>query len=107
MRGRQLAESCGLILADTKFEFGLRNDELLLIDELFTPDSSRFWPQDSYQPGRSPPSFDKQFVRDYVTALGWNRQPPGPELPDDIVTKTRQRYLEAYRRLVGTAPQGV
>jgi len=106
-RGKQLAESCGLILADTKFEFGLRGDELLLIDELFTPDSSRFWPQDSYQPGRPPPSFDKQFVRDYVTALGWNRQPPGPELPDDIVVKTCQRYLEAYRRLVGTAPQGV
>ncbi len=107
LRGRELAEACGLILADTKFEFGLRGGELLLIDELFTPDSSRFWPQDGYQPGRSPPSFDKQFVRDYVTALGWNRRPPGPELPDDIVMKTRERYLEAYHRLVGAWPQGV
>ncbi|MBI3329497.1 MAG: phosphoribosylaminoimidazolesuccinocarboxamide synthase [Nitrospinae bacterium] len=106
-RGRQLAEACGLILADTKFEFGLRGEELLLIDEIFTPDSSRFWPQDGYQPGRSPPSFDKQFVRDYVTALGWNRQPPGPDLPPDIVTKTRERYLEAYGRLIGTGPPGV
>ncbi|MBI3326361.1 MAG: hypothetical protein HYZ81_06630 [Nitrospinae bacterium] len=96
-----------LILADTKFEFGVQGGELLLIDELFTPDSSRFWPLDGYQPGRSPPSFDKQFVRDYVMALGWNRQPPGPELPAEIVLKTRERYLEAHRRLVGAWPQGV
>jgi phosphoribosylaminoimidazole-succinocarboxamide synthase len=105
--GQQFAESRGLILADTKFEFGLLGDELLLIDELFTPDSSRYWPQAGYQPGRSQPSFDKQFVRDYVTSLGWDRQPPGPELPTDIVARTRQRYLEAYRLLVGTWPQGV
>jgi phosphoribosylaminoimidazole-succinocarboxamide synthase len=105
--GQQLAESRGLILADTKFEFGLLGDELLLIDELFTPDSSRYWPRAGYQPGRSQPSFDKQFVRDYVTSLGWHRQPPGPELPADIVAKTRQRYLDAYRLVVGTWPQGV
>jgi phosphoribosylaminoimidazole-succinocarboxamide synthase len=105
--GRQFAESCGLILADTKFEFGLYNGELILIDEVFTPDSSRYWPRAGYQPGRSQPSFDKQFVRDYTTSLGWNRQPPGPGLPEDIVEKTRQRYLEAYHLLVGTLPQGV
>jgi phosphoribosylaminoimidazole-succinocarboxamide synthase len=105
--GRQFAESCDLILADTKFEFGLYRGEVILIDELFTPDSSRYWPRAAYQPGRSQPSFDKQFVRDYTTSLGWHRQPPGPGLPDDIVEKTRQRYLEAYRLLVGTWPQGV
>ncbi len=105
--GRQFAEGRGLILADTKFEFGLQMDEVILIDELFTPDSSRYWPRDGYCPGRPQPSFDKQFVRDYTTSLGWNRQPPGPELPDDIVAKTRERYLEAYRLLVGSQPQGV
>lgn len=105
--GRQFAEGRGLILADTKFEFGLQMDEVILIDELFTPDSSRYWPRDGYCPGRSQPSFDKQFVRDYTTSLGWNRQPPGPELPDDIVAKTRERYLEAYQLLVGSQPQGV
>src|SRR5215510_10409190 len=105
--GRQFAESCDLILADTKFEFGLYDGEVILIDELFTPDSSRYWPRAGYQPGRSQPSFDKQFVRDYTTSLGWNRQPPGPGLPDDIIEKTRQRYVEAYHLLVGTWPQGV
>jgi phosphoribosylaminoimidazole-succinocarboxamide synthase len=105
--GRQFAAACGLILADTKFEFGLYKGEVILIDELFTPDSSRYWPRAGYQPGRSQPSFDKQFVRDYTTSLGWNRQPPGPGLPDDIIEKTRQRYLEAYYMLVGTRPQGV
>jgi phosphoribosylaminoimidazole-succinocarboxamide synthase len=105
--GRQVAEARGLILADTKFEFGLRGDEVILIDELFTPDSSRYWPLDGYRPGRAQPSFDKQYVRDYTTSLGWNRQPPGPELPADVVAKTRQRYLEAYRLLVGAWPQGV
>jgi phosphoribosylaminoimidazole-succinocarboxamide synthase len=105
--GRQFAEACGLILADTKFEFGLYKGEVILIDELFTPDSSRYWPCAGYQPGRSQPSFDKQFVRDYTTSLGWNRQPPGPGLPDDIIEKTRQRYVEAYHLLVGTWPQGV
>jgi phosphoribosylaminoimidazole-succinocarboxamide synthase len=105
--GCQYAESRDLILADTKFEFGLHQGEVILIDELLTPDSSRYWPRVGYQPGRSQPSFDKQFVRDYTTSLGWNRQPPGPELPDDIVDKTRQRYIEAYHLLVGTRPQGV
>lgn len=105
--GQQFAEGRGLILADTKFEFGLQMDEVILIDELFTPDSSRYWPMDGYCPGRPQPSFDKQFVRDYTTGLGWNRQPPGPELPDDIVAKTRERYIEAYRLLVGSQPQGV
>jgi phosphoribosylaminoimidazole-succinocarboxamide synthase len=105
--GCQFAESRDLILADTKFEFGLQAGEVILIDELFTPDSSRYWPLAGYQPGRSQPSFDKQFVRDYTTSLGWNRQHPGPELSDDIVEKTRQRYLEAYRLLVGAEPEGV
>jgi phosphoribosylaminoimidazole-succinocarboxamide synthase len=105
--GRQVAEAHDLILADTKFEFGLYRGDVMLIDELFTPDSSRYWPRSGYQPGRSQPSFDKQFVRDYTTSLGWNRQPPGPELPDDIVEKTRQRYLEAYHLVAGTWPQGV
>ena len=105
--GCQFAESHGLILADTKFEFGLQAGEVILIDELFTPDSSRYWPRAGYQPGRSQPSFDKQFVRDYTTSLGWNRQHPGPELPDDIVEKTRQRYLEVYHLLVGLQPQGI
>jgi phosphoribosylaminoimidazole-succinocarboxamide synthase len=105
--GCQFADSCGLILADTKFEFGLHQGEVMLIDELFTPDSSRYWPRADYQPGRSQPSFDKQFVRDYTTSLGWNRQPPGPSLPGEIIEKTRQRYLEAYHLLVGTEPQGV
>jgi phosphoribosylaminoimidazole-succinocarboxamide synthase len=105
--GRQFAESRDLILADTKFEFGLYQGDVMLIDELFTPDSSRYWPRVGYQPGRPQPSFDKQFVRDYTTSLGWNRQPPGPELPVDIVKNTRQRYLEAYHLLVGTWPQGV
>jgi phosphoribosylaminoimidazole-succinocarboxamide synthase len=105
--GRQFAEARDLILADTKFEFGLYNGEVILIDELFTPDSSRYWPRTGHQPGRAQPSFDKQFVRDYTSSLGWNRQPPGPGLPDDIIEKTRQRYLEAYHLLVGTWPQGV
>jgi phosphoribosylaminoimidazole-succinocarboxamide synthase len=105
--GHQFAEMRGLILADTKFEFGLREGEVILIDELFTPDSSRYWPRAAYQPGHSQPSFDKQFVRDYTTSLGWKRQPPGPELPEDIVEKTRQRYLEAYHLLVGMPPEGI
>jgi phosphoribosylaminoimidazole-succinocarboxamide synthase len=105
--GRQFAESRDLILADTKFEFGLYLGDVMLIDELFTPDSSRYWPRSGYQCGRSQPSFDKQFVRDYTTSLGWNRQLPGPELPDDIVEKTRQRYRDAYHLLVGAWPEGV
>jgi phosphoribosylaminoimidazole-succinocarboxamide synthase len=105
--GRQFAESRDLLLADTKFEFGLWQGEVILIDELLTPDSSRYWPRSSYQPGRSQPSFDKQFVRDYTTSLGWNRQAPGPILPEDIVEKTRQRYIEAYHWLTNSWPQGI
>jgi phosphoribosylaminoimidazole-succinocarboxamide synthase len=92
----------GIIIADTKFEFGLDNDGTLhLIDEALTPDSSRFWPAGQYQPGRSPPSFDKQFVRDYLETLDWDKTPPGPTLPDDIITRTAEKYAEAERRLLG------
>ncbi len=97
-----LALERGIILADTKFEFGVIDGDLLLIDELLTPDSSRFWDATSYKPGMDPPSFDKQFVRDWLVASGWDRQPPGPELPQDIVEGTRRRYLEAYERLTGS-----
>jgi phosphoribosylaminoimidazole-succinocarboxamide synthase len=93
----------GIILADTKFEFGLLRDTLILIDEVLTPDSSRFWPADHYQPGRNQPSFDKQFVRDYLETLSWNKQPPAPELPADVVEKTTRKYLDAYARLTGKA----
>ena len=92
----------GIIIADTKFEFGLDEQGTLhLIDEVLTPDSSRFWPKDSYAPGGAQPSFDKQFVRDYLEAIKWNKQPPVPSLPEDVVMKTREKYLEAYRRLTG------
>jgi phosphoribosylaminoimidazole-succinocarboxamide synthase len=101
------AESCGIILADTKFEFGLTSaGELLLIDEMMTPDSSRYWPQDTYHPGGTQPSFDKQFVRDYLESIHWNKQPPVPSLPDDVVARTRAKYLEAYRRLTGHDLEG-
>jgi phosphoribosylaminoimidazole-succinocarboxamide synthase len=95
------AEPRGIILADTKFEFGLVGDQLIWIDEALTPDSSRFWPADGYQPGRSQPSFDKQYVRDYLERIGWNKQPPGPDLPADVVEATRARYREAFRQLTG------
>jgi phosphoribosylaminoimidazole-succinocarboxamide synthase len=101
LAGRDHAESCGLILADTKFEFGLIDGELLLIDEALTPDSSRFWEASDYEPGRQPENFDKQFVRDYLDGLDWGKEPPGPELPAEIVGKTRAKYLEAFRRLTG------
>jgi len=91
----------GIIIADTKFEFGLFNGALMLIDEVLTPDSSRFWPLDQYKPGRSQPSFDKQFVRDYLESLNWDKTPPAPRLPSDIIEKTTEKYLEAYRRLTG------
>jgi phosphoribosylaminoimidazole-succinocarboxamide synthase len=92
----------GIILADTKFEFGVdENGELVLADELFTPDSSRFWPADSYAPGRAAPSLDKQYVRDYAESLGWDKTPPGPDLPDKVVDGTRRRYLETFERLTG------
>jgi phosphoribosylaminoimidazole-succinocarboxamide synthase len=100
--GAQHAERCGILLADTKFEFGLTPDgEILLIDEAMTPDSSRYWPKQDYQPGRAQPSFDKQFVRDYLEQIHWNKQPPVPVLPEDIVARTREKYLEAFRRLTG------
>jgi phosphoribosylaminoimidazole-succinocarboxamide synthase len=96
------ARQRGIIIADTKFEFALGADgELVLIDEVLTPDSSRFWPADTYREGTSPPSFDKQFVRDYLETLDWNKQAPGPKLPRDIIVKTREKYLEALGRLTG------
>jgi phosphoribosylaminoimidazole-succinocarboxamide synthase len=97
--GKEHAVQCGIIVADTKFEFGLTNDELILIDECLTPDSSRFWPADSYAPGSSPPSFDKQFVRDYLETLDWNKSAPGPRLPAEVIEKTSAKYREAFRRL--------
>ena len=101
---RDHAETRGIIVADTKFEFGLDEDgALVLIDEVVTPDSSRFWPIDSYAPGSSPPSFDKQFVRDYLERIGWNKKPPAPELPAEIVAKTAEKYREAQRRLINGA----
>jgi phosphoribosylaminoimidazole-succinocarboxamide synthase len=96
------ARERNIIIADTKFEFGLdQNGELLLVDEVLTPDSSRFWPADSYEPGRSQPSFDKQFVRDYLETLDWDKQPPAPAIPDEVARATTARYLEAYRLLTG------
>jgi phosphoribosylaminoimidazole-succinocarboxamide synthase len=100
---RQYAREKGIIIADTKFEFGFFEERLILIDEVLTPDSSRFWPADQYQPGRSQPSFDKQFVRDYLESLPWNKTPPAPALPGDVVTRTQAKYLEAYTRLTGSA----
>jgi len=98
---RDYARKRGIIIADTKFEFGFLDGKLILIDEVLTPDSSRFWPADQYQPGKSQPSFDKQFVRDYLETLDWNKTPPGPVLPADVVAKTTAKYLEAYERLTG------
>jgi phosphoribosylaminoimidazole-succinocarboxamide synthase len=95
------AKTKGIILADTKFEFGILNDDLILIDEVLTPDSSRFWPAEQYILGGSPPSLDKQFVRDYLESLNWDKTPPAPELPDNIVLKTRDKYLDAYKRITG------
>ncbi|MBY5161172.1 phosphoribosylaminoimidazolesuccinocarboxamide synthase [Salsipaludibacter albus] len=100
-RGAELAAERGIILADTKFEFGLRDGDVVLADEVLTPDSSRYWPADQWAPGATPPSFDKQFVRDYATSTGWDKTPPAPELPDDVVTATRAKYLEAYERITG------
>ncbi len=91
----------GIIIADTKFEFGFIDGTLCLIDEVLTPDSSRFWPLDSYEPGRTQESFDKQFVRNYLESINWDKKPPAPRLPEEIITKTRQRYLDAYRRITG------
>lgn len=91
----------GIIIADTKFEFGLADGKVILIDEVLTPDSSRFWPKDEYAPGRPQASFDKQFVRDYLEGLGWDKSPPAPDLPKEIVSKTSEKYLEAYERITG------
>ena len=98
-RGREHAAQKGIIVADTKFEFGIVDGELLLIDECLTPDSSRFWPKNEYVVGQSPPSFDKQFVRDYLETLDWDKTPPAPHLPNDVIEKTSAKYLEAFRRL--------
>jgi len=100
-RGRDHADQQGIIVADTKFEFGIVDGDLLLIDECLTPDSSRFWPKDQYAVGQSPPSFDKQFVRDYLETLDWDKTPPAPRLPKDVIEKTSAKYLEAFRRLTG------
>ena len=100
-KARDFAEGRGIIIADTKMEFGIKDEKLLLIDELLTPDSSRFWPKDDYRPGGSQKSFDKQFLRDYLLSLKWDKSPPAPQLPEEIIQKTRERYLEAYERLVG------
>ena len=102
-RARAHAEARGIIVADTKFEFGIRDGRLIWIDEALTPDSSRFWPRDAYAPGRSQPSFDKQFVRDYLETLDWDKQPPGPELPPEVVARTVEKYVEAFERLRGEA----
>ncbi|HEX5397346.1 MAG TPA: phosphoribosylaminoimidazolesuccinocarboxamide synthase [Candidatus Limnocylindria bacterium] len=101
--GAQRAEEVGLILADTKFEFGIIDGEVALIDEVLTPDSSRFWDASVYEPGQSPPSFDKQYVRDFVAGSGWNKEPPAPELPAEVIADTRERYARAYELLTGTA----
>jgi phosphoribosylaminoimidazole-succinocarboxamide synthase len=99
---RDYARARGIIIADTKFEFGLdKNQELVLVDEVLTPDSSRFWPADSYEPGRSQPSFDKQFVRDYLETLAWDKKPPAPPIPPDVAAATTGRYLDAYKLLTG------
>jgi len=98
---QKYAENRGIIISDTKFEFGLKDGKIMLIDEVLTPDSSRFWPMDEYKPGGPQKSFDKQFVRDYLISINFNKKPPAPELPEDIVRKTSEKYLEAYRRLTG------
>lgn len=100
-RASRFAEEAGIIIADTKMEFGIIEDRLILIDELLTPDSSRFWPKDDYEEGRPQRSFDKQFLRDYLISINWNQKPPAPELPDEIIEKTKEKYEEALKRLVG------
>jgi phosphoribosylaminoimidazole-succinocarboxamide synthase len=100
-RARDFAEKRGIIIADTKMEFGVKDGKVILIDELLTPDSSRFWPKATYRPGAPQQSFDKQFLRDYLLSLKWNKTPPAPQLPEEIIHKTREKYLEAYEKLVG------
>jgi phosphoribosylaminoimidazole-succinocarboxamide synthase len=100
-KARDFAEQRGILIADTKMEFGMKEGKLILIDELVTPDSSRFWPKDGYLPGGAQKSFDKQFLRDYLLSIKWNKTPPAPQLPEEVIRKTREKYLEAYERLVG------
>ena len=100
-RGAEMAKKKGIIIADTKFEFGLLNDEIVLIDEVLTPDSSRFWPKDGYLPGGPQLSFDKQYLRDYLVSINWNKQPPAPSLPNNVIENTRAKYIEAMRLLTG------
>lgn len=102
-RGAEFAATKGIIIADTKFEWGLKGEELILIDEVMTPDSSRFWPADQYSPGQGQPSFDKQFVRDWLSATDWDKNSPPPALPDEVVMKTREKYIEAFEQLTGQA----
>jgi phosphoribosylaminoimidazole-succinocarboxamide synthase len=102
-RGAQHAETCGLILADTKFEFGERDGSIIVIDEMMTTDSSRYWPRDKYEPGISPPAFDKQYVRDFMDSTGWKREPPGPTMPAEVIANTRAKYIEAYELLTDNA----
>ncbi|MGD1211712.1 MAG: phosphoribosylaminoimidazolesuccinocarboxamide synthase [Candidatus Acidiferrales bacterium] len=102
-RAAEHASAHGIVIADTKFEFGLLGQELIWIDEALTPDSSRFWPAAQYSPGKPQPSFDKQYVRDYLERIGWNKQPPAPALPPDVVAATREKYREAYQRITGHA----
>jgi phosphoribosylaminoimidazole-succinocarboxamide synthase len=101
LRASEFAESRGIIIADTKFEFGLKDGNVILVDEALTPDSSRFWPRESYQPGRGQQSFDKQYLRDYLETVTWDKQPPGPNLPETVIARTSEKYLEAYRLLTG------
>ena len=102
-KGAELADQKGIIIADTKFEFGFIDDDFILIDEILTPDSSRFWPKDSYHPGGSQKSYDKQYVRDYLDSLNWNKKAPGPSLPADVISNTRQKYLDALIQLTGSS----
>ena len=99
--GAEHAAEHGVIIADTKFEFGVIDGDVILIDEVMTPDSSRFWPASEYEPGRGQPSFDKQYVRDWLDESGWDHSPPGPDLPDEVVANTRAKYVEAYERITG------
>jgi phosphoribosylaminoimidazole-succinocarboxamide synthase len=106
-RAAHYALERGIIIADTKFEFGVKDGEVILVDEALTPDSSRFWPQEAYLPGKAQPSFDKQFLRDYLETLDWNKQPPGPQLPEEVIRRTSEKYLEAYRLLTGNEDLGI
>lgn len=106
-RAARLCEEKGILLADSKVEFGEHEGRIVWIDEAFTPDSSRFWPADSYRPGCSPPSYDKQFIRDWLESTGWNKRPPAPRLPDEIIAVTREKYLNAFRQITGAEPEYV